>query len=325
MAGASVESVTSAAPTKQFAFRLAERADDAALRELLRETPMDGPVRVALCREPSYFDAAAIEGPLHQTLIAIDQHSGKVVAMGVRSVRNRYIEGQATPVGYLSGLRILPKYRGGTLLARGYREMRRLHEDCAAIFYLTTIADGNEQAAAALTRGRAGLPRYRPLQKYHTLVIPLRRRATSRMENLPDGLQVRPLRDEELTAYLEFVTEVGRSRSFFPCYAAPDFSGPQATFRGLAASDIWTAWRGSQLVACLGLWNQMGFKQNAVRGYRWDLRVGRFAFNPLARCLGWPRFPRSGQTLPAITAALPLAAARLAKMHVGCIPLAKVC
>ena len=40
---------------ERFGFRLAGEADDAALRQLLRETPMDGPVRVTLRREPSYF------------------------------------------------------------------------------------------------------------------------------------------------------------------------------------------------------------------------------------------------------------------------------
>lgn len=62
------------------------------------------------------------------------------------------------------------------------------------------------------------------------------------------------------------------------------------------------------MVACLGLWNQIGSRQNVVHGYRGDLRWARLAFNLLARCLGWPQFPRPGSALPAITAALPLAA-----------------
>ncbi len=60
---------------ERFSFRLAGEADDAALRQLLRETPMDGPVRVTLRREPSYFAAAVVDGPCRQTLVVTDGRS----------------------------------------------------------------------------------------------------------------------------------------------------------------------------------------------------------------------------------------------------------
>ncbi len=178
-------------PSERYSVRLATPADDAALRHLLRETPMDGPIRVSLRREPSYYGAATVEGPYRQTLVVTEVSSRRVVALGCRSIRQRYVDQRATPVGYLSGLRILPTHRGGTLLARGYREMHRLHEDGATDFYLTTIADGNRRALKTLTGGRAGLPVYFPLGEYHTFVIPLRQRRDSWHEG---DLEIRPLR-----------------------------------------------------------------------------------------------------------------------------------
>ncbi len=309
MAGTSAEGVRAVEPASRFAFRLAEASDDAALRALLRDTPMDGAVQVALCREPSYFAAAAVEGPARQTLVVTDLQTGRIVAMGARSVRDRFVEGNATPIGYLSGLRILPEYRRGTLLARGYRELRRLHDDGAAHDYVTTIADGNQPAVRALTGGRARLPGYHLLGKYYTLVLPLRSlRGSATPRRGGDELEIRPLRDEELAELIRFATEVGRSRLFFPCYRADDLCGPQATFRDLAAKQILTAWRGSRLVACLGLWNQTAFKQSVIRGYRGSLRWTRRVLNPPFRILGWPQFPPVGEALSAITAALPLAA-----------------
>jgi hypothetical protein len=81
-------------------------ADDAELRGLLRETPMGGPIRLSLRREPGFFRALAVEGPFQQVIVAREQARRRLVGMGTRSIRDRYVERVATPVGYLSGLRI---------------------------------------------------------------------------------------------------------------------------------------------------------------------------------------------------------------------------
>ena len=46
-----------------------------------------------------------------------------------------------------------------------------------------------------------------------------------------------------------------------------------------------------------------------MEGYRTAIRCGRPAYNALAWCLGWPRFPARGEPLHALMAAVPLAAA----------------
>lgn len=51
-------------------FDEAEPSDDAELRRLLRDNPMPGAFRLALTREPSFFQAAALEGDVHQTVVA---------------------------------------------------------------------------------------------------------------------------------------------------------------------------------------------------------------------------------------------------------------
>ncbi len=303
MAGETAQSVA-AHQGARYGFRLANQADEAALRQLLRETPMDGPVRVTLRREPDYFAASVVDGPCRQTLVVTDLHSQCVVGMGCRSIRPRYVDGQAAPVGYLSGLRILPEHRSGTVLVRGYQALRRLHEDGATDYYLTTIADGNRRAVAALTGSRARMPTYFPVGTYHTFVIPLRPRLTSWQSS---DLEIRPLSRNEVPQLIDFIAEMGKSKCFLPCYTQEDFCGPQATFPDLATEDILAAWRGSQLVATLGLWDQSRFRQTVVEGYRGPVRWSRGAFNVLACCWGWPRFPACGQPTHSLVAALPLA------------------
>ena len=87
-------------------FELATPADDADLRSLLRENPTAGSISLAFEREPCYFDASVIEGPFHQTIVARGSDSGNVIAVGNRSVRPLFVNGQVQAIGYLSQLRV---------------------------------------------------------------------------------------------------------------------------------------------------------------------------------------------------------------------------
>ena len=85
-------------------FELATAAHDAGLRRLCRDNPMKGTISLALEREPNYFRAAAIEGRDNRTIVALKD--GKIICAGNVSERQRFINGVATRVGYLGGLRL---------------------------------------------------------------------------------------------------------------------------------------------------------------------------------------------------------------------------
>jgi hypothetical protein len=78
--------------------------DDAALRRLLRETPMDGRIRISLEREPGLFRAAEIEGGIHHCAVARDPSNGVPIAMCSRLVRRMWVNGERRPAGYLTQL-----------------------------------------------------------------------------------------------------------------------------------------------------------------------------------------------------------------------------
>src|SRR5690349_16107525 len=83
----------------RYQFDLAMPADDAQLRRILAETPMEGHISLSFCREPSYFEAAAVDGRFRQTVAARDSQVGQAVGFGSRSVSNRFVNGQVRPVG----------------------------------------------------------------------------------------------------------------------------------------------------------------------------------------------------------------------------------
>ena len=209
------------------------------------------------------------------------------------------------PIGYLSGLRLRPPYRGSSLLGRGYRYLHTLHGDGRTPLYLTTIAEGNQVAERVLTSARSWLPAYHPAGQYCTLVIPIRRMRKA-LRYLPDHLAVRPATESDLDAILDFLATTGPLRQFFPCYEAHDFFDEQETFRGLEASDMTLAFTGRQLVGMLAAWDQRGYRQTVVEGYSEPLRSLRGVYNLWARMRRSPQLPAPHQLFPFITAALPV-------------------
>ena len=289
-------------PRSRIRFDLAVPRDDEALRRLVGAVDMEGEIRVAFQREPSYLEAAVVEGPDPQVLIAVDEVHREVIATASRSVRARYVNGAPQSVGYLSALRCLDAYRGGTVLARGYAFLRELHEDARAKFYVTTITADNAKALRALAAGRKGLPTYEPSGDYHTLAIPARRR---RRVRLPRGLRIRTAAETDLPVLLEFLERVGPNRQFAPRYVESDFFRKNGTFRDLPAANIQLAFRDGRLVGTLASWDQSGFRQSMVSGYGPLLRVLRPVHNVWARLRRAPLLPPPGQALRYRMLALP--------------------
>lgn len=288
----------------RYEFQLATPADDGQLRAILKATPMPGRIAVSFRREPSFFDAAVVEGELHQVVVCRDQREDRIAGFGCRSVRDCFVNGEATPVGYLSGLRALPEYRGLGLLARGYAFFRSRHGDGKTQIYLTTIAEDNDRALATLTAGRAGLPEYAFAGRYCTAVVPISRRRRG-FKRPWDGVEIREATVLDRGLLIDFLQNVGPVRQFFPCLRPSDFFEGQCTFRDLAPGDVLLAFRRGRLIGTLGRWRQEGFRQSVVESYDRLLGWMRPFYNALGRISARPPLPRVGEPLRCCMAAIP--------------------
>ncbi|HVE71412.1 MAG TPA: hypothetical protein VNI54_08600 [Thermoanaerobaculia bacterium] len=220
---------------------LASRDDDAGIRALLASNPMPGRIRVRFEREPSYFAGCS---PDDDVLVARD--GSAVVGVACRSIRPLYVNGSVENIGYLGQLRVDRAYRGQLLTVRGYRLMRELHEQRPARGYYTTIVEGNVQAEGVLVRKSRGvMPRYRFVERLHTLAVPVERRALARRESRR--------------------AEARRSTSnLFPAYAP---QGPIIeTVAGSAA-----------------LVDQRAYKQTVIDGYSRAITITRPLYNLVGR------------------------------------------
>ncbi len=270
---------------------LTDTSCDAALNQLLRDTPMPGAVELAYCRHPSVFESLALDGDRYDLFVYKDDTH--IIGMGVRSVRRMYLDGTPREIAYLSGLRIRKEYRNGLLLARGYRFLRKLAIDNPSSLHLTTILEDNHHARRILTGGRAGMPIYNDLGRITTSAIPLRKR--SFFSPVPPE-SVHRGREEELLEYCRFLHTEGAKRQFFPCIKQSMFGTDR--LRGLTANDFVVARRDGYIVGIAAVWDQRSSKQHLITGYSPLLSGLRPILNIPMSAAGFRPLPSPGNLLP---------------------------
>lgn len=286
-------SVGPSVPTPELTIAVATPDDDAELRRLMRETPMEGSISLAFAREPSFFGASGVEG--ESTTVLAREPSGRVVALFSRSVRPSWVDGERRDLAYLSALRIRPAYRARRgLLRAGFARVRELEDAHPGDvpYAITTIVSDNRPAVRLLEAGLPGLPRYHRRQDLLTLAAPCWRR---RYRAVP-GLAVRGAELGDLDDIVAVLGRWGRRHAFGPVWTAETLADPERC-RDLRVEDFVVAIRGGRMVGCVALWDQSGFKQSVVAGYAGALRWGRHAINVAAPWLDVPRLPAPGSLL----------------------------
>lgn len=285
--------ITAPAPARSAVFfDLARPEDDAAICRLLRNSPMEGRVRLALQRDPSALAAGTIEGDRHDLVVARNRADGRVVGVGSRAVRSVYINGQLARLGYLGQLRRDPACLGRKrLLVDGFALCRALRAADELPYDLTSIVSDNRLAQAILTGGLANLPTYTPVESLVTLMLPLRHRASGAA-----GTEITHARREDLDAVARCLQSDLPRYQFAPHWTADDLSSPERC-RGLQPGDFHLARSGNQITGCLAVWDQRSFKQVVVHGYHAHLARWRWLVNLAATSLGRPTLPPPGGQL----------------------------
>ena len=275
-------------------FELASEGDDPDLRRLLRENPMQGSISLSFEREPDYFDASAIEGPFHQTIVARETDTGKVVAFGNRSVRPLFVNGQAQDIGYMSQLRVDPVYGKGLYLARGlaggFKKYHELHQDGRAPYYLMSIVEDNIPAGRLLTAGLPEYPQAREFARLFTYAIyPVWRK---RVLPLPRSLRLMRGSDKYANEIIDCLNRNGARKQF-----APYWTCDSLFTSNLTPSDFFIALEDECVVGCLACWDQNPFKQTVLRGYSGSLARWRKLLNIFSQLGGWPYLPEPNTQL----------------------------
>lgn len=276
-------------------FEVAQHADDDALRALLRHNPLPGWVSLSYEREPNYFLATTLEGDVQQTMITRETTTGRIVGVFSRSEFDAFINGREQRVGYLGQLRVDSAYQGHVRrLRQGYEACRTLlHQNGRAPFYLTSIVTANERARRLLLAGLPGLPTYRELAPFSTLVLPTRQFVARAGKS---GMSVRRATVADLPQIAALLQRCYRRFQCAPIWTEEALRSPERC-RGLTIEDFFVAESAGTLVGCAALWDQQSFKQHVVRGYSARVRRWRRLLNVFAPLVGLPCLPAIDTTL----------------------------
>jgi hypothetical protein len=273
----------------RFDIRLAEAADDVEIRRLLREYALPGDVTLTLEREPDSAIASAIEGDVHQTMIAREPVSGRIAGIASRAERAVFVNGHVTRIGYLGQLRTNVRgHRVMSLLDEGFTFCRALHDRGDARAYLTAIVEDNHAARRVLCGLRSSAaPHFERIGTLVTLAIPRghRRRRYDR-----NDIEIRRGSIELVDEIVACLNRNGRRHQFAPVWTVDDLLSTKRT-PGLAPGDFFVALSRGRVVACAALWNQRGFKQVVVRGYSPQLARWRRFINLAGPLVGVSALP----------------------------------
>ena len=280
---------------RRFDVGLACAADDERVRRLLREHALPGDVALTFEREPDSTIAAAIEGDVHQTIVARGRNAGEIAGIASRAERDVFLNGRPARLGYLGQLRAdLRGHRVAALLDDGFAFCRTLHEQGNVAAYLTAIVEDNHAARRLLCGLRSSsAPRFFRAGRLVTMAIP---RARGRRFRVSTGIEVRRGSVELLQDIVACLDRNGRRYQFTPRWTIEDLLSATRT-PGLEPRDFLVAIAGSRVVGCAATWDQRAFKQVVVRGYSRRLARWRRVLNLAGPWAGVPALPAVGRPL----------------------------
>lgn len=250
------------------------------MRGLLRRSVIDGRIRLAFTREPTYTRGEGLAGSQDSSVVALEQ--GEVCAMGRCSVQPLMRNGLPARIAYLGELRADPGVPGTARFLRdGYAALATAAKDAGAEGFVTAIADDNTRARRVLERGgRLGLPRYTPLAPLETLILPVPPQGRGR----EDGAAAEPR--EEVTDFLQVRAE---ARHLSLAWDAARWDA--LVGHDVRPEDLCVVREQGRIIAAGIVWDQRAFRQTVVMGYDAMLTALRPVVNAAAMVRRAPRLP----------------------------------
>ena len=276
----------------QVSFQAASAADDADLRRLLRDNPMQqGGLSLSFRREPSYFAACSVLGQSAEVFVGRDTQTGALAGVGARYRFPAYINGQAQNIVYLADLRVQTAYRNSIHLRRAYQFLRQRHAADPAAVYTTMILQDNRAALATIAAQRAGLPPYHAQGTVHTPLILL----GWQKPTLAAPCTIRRATAADWANIVAFLNRENARYQFAPVYHENDLTNGR--LREMQPENILLAEANGSIIGTIALWQQSAFRQLHIDAYHGAWRFIRPVYNALARLTPLAPLPRAGEAL----------------------------
>lgn len=260
-------------------YNLANDANEATLRSLLRDNPMPSWVDISMTREPYFFSNM---NTVTKDYAVLARDGENAVGMYTCTLQTVFLNGMPCTLGYLGGLRVSEAYRNKIrVIKNGFKSLIRLIPTCDHPYWFTSVASDNKQARKLLERGLKGMPKYSKIGELTTFALPVAQ---------GKGLKLwRTASETDITNIIEFY-----NRHASGLQLAPQLDERWIRQIGIANFLIYGS---TQIEACLAIWNQTQYKQVVINAYQPIIKMLRPLYNIYARCRNQIQLPAPGQQL----------------------------
>lgn len=276
--------------------RSADAADNEELSGLFASISMESDLDLSIRRDPDFFALYRIQGGAWECWVAETERGLR--GLGAIVVRDGYLGGRPTKIGYLGDLRVAPDFQGQKLVPRFYGPV--LH-DAAERFgcdvFLTTVIASNQHAMRALTGPRAraaGIPPYHLVRAFDIRALHL----TIPMPRLRSRFTVEHATSRSVGEIAAFLDDDNRARPFGYALGEQELRRRLDEWPTLDPASFYLARdETGALMGCVAVWDPSRVKRTVVRDYRGRMVRVQRGYNVAAKMLRFAPMPDPGSEL----------------------------
>lgn len=274
--------------------------DGEEIQKIFEDAEFGGRLSVRFSRAPNPYRSLQNDGESVVLPVVRDAATGHIAGMGGCVLRTAFLNGAPAVTGYLTGMKLLKRYRGRMPLIRQAYELIAEQTRAQEPFYYSTILKSNEGAIRLLEKprrecgARRKMPSYRYMGEYTVFCLGAGRTCKTDRKGgrVPEGFQ-----KGSADGLADFYAEQ------LPKY---NLAPKDERLYGLDASKFYTMRDGDgRITAACALWDQQSYKQYIITGYSGIYRLLR---RLPARLFGYPALPEANA--PANYASIALLAVR---------------
>lgn len=277
--------------------RLATREDNPAIVRLVNRIYQNGLIRLGFQRNPDFFIGQGVIGDEHVlTVIVDDEKPNELAGLTNMAGRDLYISGQRRRVWYSGDTRVdFPYRRRG--LAEEMFKVQKQYRSTTELLQGIVLKDNTAPLDAARNTAEGVLFDYWISHDIETSFI-FTRKIKPR---IPAGVELRRASAADVPAMQAFFDAEAPRRNGYPCYDFAAMLKGDPYYAGIKIDKYILALRGGKIIGITGSWDQKGFKQTAVLGYKPALAALRPLVNLWFGLVGGMQLPPPGGMLNYLT------------------------
>lgn len=250
----------------RYTLKFADSSDNDGIREIFESGSFSGGISIQYLRGDSPYDSFSADGDTNRILVAVDNNSDRVIAVGGAVVRQEYVNGKREKCAYLTGLKIHPDYRRKlSFIAKAYSFLREGISDCSYCY--TTVLDDNKDAVSLFEKRHRNMPLYKYLGHYTTYCF-------------HGGKKIIPVEKNNTDGFEQLIKTHFSDMSLVPCN--PDYEG-------FGDKNFFSYRENGRIKACCFIGNQQATKQYRMCSYG---GVYKAVSKLPTKLFGYPEFPK---------------------------------